>query len=170
MELAEQVAALADRVAVLEAKEAIGAMIHRYCEGIRLRDDAALKALFVPDATYELRHIVPGAPRESVRQFLFEGVDTIVGGYDGEAGASTSTWPMIHNLRVEVDGDEARSRCVMASAIWPYGKQFVGWYDDRLRRVDGEWRFAARTYYLIGEAGGHYAAEARDLFQAGKAD
>jgi hypothetical protein len=75
---------------------------------------------------------------------------------------------MIHNVAIELDGDRARTVCVMASAIWPVGQQFVGEYRDEVVRTPAGWRFASRTYRLIGEVGGKFAGEARKVYQAAK--
>jgi hypothetical protein len=163
-----RIAALEARLQELEDKAAIGALIHRYAECIRLRDKAACQALLCDDAWFELRHVDPLDPSADTLVTRLEGSSAMVGGYDTEAGAANSVWPMIHNLTIDYQGDRARSVCVMASAIWPVGQQFVGEYHDELVRSGDRWCFASRTYRLIGEVGGKYAREARAIYQAAK--
>jgi hypothetical protein len=164
----ERLAALEARIAELEDKVAITALIHRYALCIRMRDKAACQALLCDDAWFELRHVDPEDPAADSLVTRLEGSAAMVGGYDSEAGAANSVWPMIHNIDVVVDGNRARALCVMASAIWPVGQQFVGEYHDELVRTEAGWRFASRTYRLIGEVGGKFASEARKVYQAAK--
>ena len=164
----DRIAALEERLREMEDKAAIGALIHRYAECIRLREKAACQALLCDDAWFELRHVDPQDPMADKLVTRLEGSAAMVGGYDTEAGAANSVWPMIHNLTIDWQGDHAHSVCVMASAIWPIGQQFVGEYHDELVRTAQGWRFASRTYRLIGEVGGKFAAEAREIYQAAK--
>ncbi len=48
------------------------------------------------------------------------------------------------------------------------GQQFVGEYHDELMWTENGRRFASRTYRLIGETGGRFAGEAREVYQAVK--
>jgi hypothetical protein len=163
-----RLAALEARIAELEDRAAITELIHNYALCIRMRDKAACQALLCDDAWFELRHVDPSDPAKDSLVTRLEGSAAMVGGYDTEAGASNAVWPMIHNVSVWLKGDRARSLCVMASAIWPVGQQFVGEYHDELVRTDAGWRFASRTYRLIGEVGGTFAGEARKAYQAAK--
>lgn len=164
----DRFAALEARVRELEDKAAITALIHHYAHCIRLRDKRACQALLLDDAWFELRHVSPEDPAADMLITRLEGSLAMVGGYDTEAGAQNSVWPMIHNVAIALDGDRARTVCVMASAIWPVGQQFVGEYHDEMVRTAQGWRFASRTYRLIGEVGGKYAGEAREIYQAAK--
>ena len=163
-----RIAALEARLRELEDREAISGLIHRYALCIRQRDKSACQALLLTDAWFELRHIDPADPARDSLVTRLEGSAAMVGGYDTEAGAGQSVWPMLHNIEIKLNGDTAHSVCVMASAIWPVGQQFVGEYHDELVRTLKGWRFASRTYRLIGEVGGQYAAEARKIYQAAK--
>lgn len=164
-----RLAALEARVRELEDRAAITELIHRYATCVRLRDRAGGIATLLPDAWFELRHIPPDDPAgEGMLMTRLEGAEAMIGGYDSEAGAANQVWPMLHNIMLLIDGDRAQASCVMASAIWPVGHQFVGEYRDELRRTAHGWRFASRTYRLIGEVGGTYAAEARVAYRAVK--
>lgn len=163
----DRIAALEERVRLLEDREAITALIYRYAQCIRRRDPAACRKLLVDDAVFELRHILP----EGVGDVLvhrIEGGDAIVGVRDDEAGANAVMWPMIHAVQIAVDGDEATSLCLTETAIWPFGKQFIGEYADRFVRTASGWRFAERVYRLYGEASGVLAEQSRAEHQAEK--
>ena len=157
---------LARRVAELEARAAITDLVYRYAEHIhsgRAHDNVAL---FADDAVFELRHADPHRPGETILRQRLVGAGAIAGSLADTAGETARVWPMIHNLRIELngDGDHASSSCIMMTAMWPTGSQFVGEYRDRYRRVAGAWRFAARTYVLFGDTTGAYAAEAHQEF------
>jgi hypothetical protein len=56
---------------------------------------------------------------------------------------------MIHNQTITVAGDEAWGSCTMESRAAPnYDDGFVGYYHDRLRRVEGSWLFTERRWFL----------------------
>jgi hypothetical protein len=147
------------RIAQLEDREAIRDLVYRYTELVRferMEDEGSL--LFTPDVIWELHHADPLRPGESTLQRRVEGPEAIAGSFEENAGAGAQVWAMIHNLRIELEGDQARSTCVLATAIWPHGRQMVGEYRDRFRRTENGWLFAARTYVLFGDVAGNYAA------------
>ena len=164
----DRIAALEARIRELEDKAAIAALIDRYAQSIRMRDKRGCQALLCDDAWFELRHVDRHDPRLDTLITRLEGSAAMVGGYDTEAGAANSVWPMIHSVDVAIDGDRAEALCVMASAIWPVGQQFVGEYRDELVRTEQGWRFRSRTYRMIGEVGGKFATEAREDYEAVK--
>jgi hypothetical protein len=60
---------------------------------------------------------------------------------------------MIHNLLVEVSGDEAASSCVMTGFIAANASRILGEYRDTFRRQEGTWRFTSRTHTMIHNSG-----------------
>ena len=149
------------RIAELEDQAAIRDLVYRYTENIHARREHDNARLFTPDAVFELRHADPEQPGESKLRIRHEGAAAIAGSFEDTAGKGVRIWPMIHNLRIAVAGDEASSTCVMISANFPHGTRFIGEYRDRYRRTADGWRFAARTYTMFGDAAdGSYAAEA----------
>lgn len=164
----DRIAAMEARIVELEDKAAISSLIYRYAECIRYRNPAACRALLCDDAWFELRHIDPqDASRDSLIRRM-EGADDIVGSRDDEAGAGTIMWPMIHAPTIAVNGDAATSTCLSETALWPFGRASIGEYRDTFRRTPQGWRFASRTYRLIGDNSGRYAAESRAHHQSVK--
>ena len=159
-------AALERRIAELEDRAAITDLLHRTAELVRAGRMSDGIGLFTPDAVWELHHLDPARPGDSTLQRRFEGAEAILGGFAENAEDGTQVWPMIHNLRIELDGDEARSTSVIFVAVWPHGRQLVGEYRDRFRRSEAGWRFAARTYLLFGDLEGRYAAETQRDYPA----
>ncbi|MBW8784190.1 MAG: nuclear transport factor 2 family protein [Novosphingobium sp.] len=155
---AETIAAIEARIAELEARSAVAELVYAYAEAIRLRDPDACRALFMPDAWFEVRHIDPRDPAVDTLVRRTEGVEGIVG--SGITATGPNMWPMIHGVRVEVDGDNARASSVLAAAMFPQGRQIIGEYRDEFRRTADGWRFTSRTFRIIGDSTGAYAAEA----------
>lgn len=158
------------RVAELEDRAAIRDLVYRYAEHIHSRREQENAGLFTPDAVFELRHADPERPGESKLRRRYEGAVAIAGSFEDVAGKGVRLWPMIHNLRIALAGDEASSTCVMISANFPHGTQFIGEYRDRYRRTEEGWRFAARAYVMFGDvADATYAAEATRKYENLKA-
>ena len=165
---AERIAALERRVDELEGREAITALVYRYAELIRMGRPSETLDLIAADAVVELRHADPGDPSSTKLITRFSGHDELRHSFREHAGEGARVWPMIHNLRIEIDGDRASSVCVLASAVWPIGKQFVGEYRDTFRRIDGTWKLASRSHIGFGDTTGVYAAEAYEAYQTAK--
>lgn len=168
MSEADRLAALERRIDELESREAIARLITAYTEAVRTRAHPSVLDLMTDDCVIELHHADPDDP--DVTQLLqrYAGREEIRGSFRAQAGEAARVWPMIHNLRVEVAGDEARSACVTVMAIWPVGKEYVGEYRDTFRRVDGAWRFASRIYVGFGDTSGQFSREAHRAYQAAK--
>lgn len=167
-DLAGRVAALEARLRVVEDREAITALIYRYALCIRLKDTAGCRALLVDEASFDLSHIDPADPQICALHWRIEGADAIVAARDDEAGASASVWPMIHAIEIALNGDSASSRCLSETALWPYGRQYVGEYLDTFRRTQQGWRFVTRHYRLYGDTNGTLAADASVIHTAEK--
>ena len=144
---------IADRFAIED-------LVYRYAQNIRMQREMDNADVLTEDAVFEFYHAFPDNPTEGRRLQRLEGAEAIIKSFEGSAGQGTRIWPMLHNLRVRIDGDEATGTCVMMSAIWPHGNQMVGEYRDRFRRTPDGWRFSERAYFLFGESDGTYAAEA----------
>jgi hypothetical protein len=168
MSEAERIAALERRIEVLESRETITALVYRYAELIRLGRPSETFELMAEDAIVELRHADPADPSSSTLITRFVGHEQISHSFREHAGEGARVWPMIHNLRIELDGDHASSACVLASAVWPIGKQFVGEYRDTFRRIDGAWKLSSRSHIGFGDTAGLYAREAYEAYQTTK--
>lgn len=159
---------LAQRIQAIEDHRAITDLIYRYTEAIRNQRPADCLDYLADDAVVELRHTVPDRPGQSTLHERFVGRQELASSFDQTAGSSACIWPMIHNLRIELDGDEARACCVMMSAIWPHGKEFVGEYRDTLRRDADGWHFTERVFTLFGDTDGQYPEAAHAAYETVK--
>ncbi len=168
MSEAERIAALERRIEALESREAITGLVYRYAELIRLGRPSETFQLMAEDAVVELRHADPADPSSSTLITRFVGHEQIRGSFREHAGEGARVWPMLHNLRIELDGDQASSVCVLASAVWPVGRQFVGEYRDTYRRIEGAWKLASRSHIGFGDVTGLYAREAYEAYQVTK--
>lgn len=160
-----ELAALARRIEMIESRQQITDLVYRYTEFVRDRAEKECVSLMAEDVWIELHYGYPLEPGRTEMHQRFEGKDAILGSFVAVAGHDTVVWPMIHNLRIEIDGDTARSRCVMASTIRPYAMQNFGEYRDTFRREDGKWLFTSRTFIGMGDMDGRSAAEANDAFE-----
>ncbi len=151
---------LAARIAAIEDRDAITDLVYRYAEAIRNLATHECLDLLTEDVVIELRHADPHRPGESTLLNRFAGRQQFASSFVETAGSDARIWPMIHNLRIELDGDSARAVCVMMSAIWPYGKEYVGEYRDQFRREWEGWRFTSRIYTVFGDTSGRYSVDA----------
>jgi hypothetical protein len=63
-------------------------------------------------------------------------------------GAAT---PMIHDIMLTIDGDDAEGSCVMELHMSREGRHVIayGCYEDRFRREGGRWKFVTRDLTMI---------------------
>lgn len=156
------------RIARLEDRQAITDLIHAYARAVRRRRHGDCLAMMSEDAVTEVRHADREQPGEGTLLSRFDGKLAIAEGFIATAGESAHLWGMVHNIEIEIDGDEARAVCVMMAMIWPHGKEYVGEYSDRLRREAGGWRFSERVHTVFGDSTGRYAREASLDYTAAK--
>lgn len=130
-------------------EEAIRRLLARF---VQLRDDKRFEewaALFLPDGVFTYGTVVlvgPDAIRDDVSRLLA-----------GDRGKH-----LCANSVIDVDGDRARvvsdfvklRPAAGAEGAGGYEIQVMGRYEDDLRRVDNEWRFARRDVRLPGDAPG----------------
>lgn len=135
--------ALAERLALLEAREAIRELKHDYaarCDGGY--DGAAIAALFTADGSWSSNVHGTIAGRDAIAAFM------------EQIGRDSFPWAIhyVVNPRIEIDlrAGTARARWVLLQlASTPAADArdasviATGAYDDRLRLVDGAWRFAS---------------------------
>jgi len=135
---------------------AIETLAMTYAERVDLGDFPGVAALFA-HATYRAEHGGEIASQEGAAavQATF---DAMVRRYDD---GTPRTKHVTTNLMVELDGDDARSRCYYTvfqqTDVLPLQPIIAGRYHDRFARVDGVWRFADRLIYsdLIGDLSQH---------------
>ena len=139
---------VAARLALVEARLAIADVVHGYARNIRAGRGADCLALFTADGVFEIRDApLDGSAEPTVRARL-EGQQAIMAYLAGSAGGDARVCPMIHNLIIDVNGNEASSDCVM-EAIVSNGQTLFGEYHDRFRFEDGRWRFSSRLFTIF---------------------
>lgn len=163
-------ATLEQRIAALEDREAIADVILAHAEHIRSGTLDAARDLLTADAVFEMGQLHATRPGEFAISQRVEGAEAILGSKDVIAGQGIRLCPMIHNIRIVLDGDTATSTCVSMATLWPTGDNFIGEYRDRFRREGGKWRFSARTFIAFGGIDGTYADQAHEQYQAQKAE
>lgn len=130
---------LEERIADLEAREAIKELRARYGWMAAHGDFAGVAGLFAPDGVFELtigdtRRRLVG--REVIHGFLTPTMKPVY------------VIPMIHNHIIRVEGDEATGTCAMESRVAPNSEQgFAGYYHDRARRTGDGWLFTERRWF-----------------------
>jgi SnoaL-like domain len=120
---------MTDRDAILE-------LLARYARALDLRDWAALRECFTPDATAEYSGVV-----------LEPGTDAIVR-HLSQLGATQASSHLVGNVTVELDGDEARvSSQALVHLVHEGGVRVRGvFYSDRAVRAGGGWRLKERRH------------------------
>jgi 3-phenylpropionate/cinnamic acid dioxygenase small subunit len=139
---------------VSSSRTAVGDLVYRYTELLDGGDLAGVAELFA-DATYGVAGGVAHAGADAVRHAL----ETAVILHDGVP----RTKHVVTNLVIEVDeaagSASARSYFTVLQATPRLALQPIvaGRYQDRFRRVDGAWRFAARRIHLdlVGDLRAH---------------
>lgn len=128
--LEQKVQELADRE---EIRELIAAYAHRVAHGLPIAD------LFTDDGVFI--NIRPGQPPSEAR-----GRAALDARFGSFGKGDDNPLPMIHNHLVRIDGDEARGICSNELRLTENGKSIIAsaYYEDRLRRENGRWRFAER--------------------------
>jgi ketosteroid isomerase-like protein len=118
----QQSASDAARIRQLEDRIAIVDVLHRYCDGIRLGDTAAIASCFTDNATTDQalgRELVRG--REAIREYFSPtrttGLNRPRDGEDFDERVGTT--PVVSNVRITLDGDAAQ--CEYALLVFHVG-------------------------------------------------
>jgi hypothetical protein len=135
--------------AVLAARAAIADVVYTYARNIRAGRGADCLSLFTRDGVFEIRDQLLGSSEPPSVRARLEGHDAILAYLTSSASGDTRVCPMIHNLLIEVKGNEAASSSVM-TALVSNGQSLFGEYLDRFRFEDG-WRFSSRTFTIMGD-------------------
>jgi hypothetical protein len=131
-----------------DSRAAITDLIHRYAYNVRNRRGADCAALFTTDAVFEIREANPADPAAARLRKRLSGRDEIRDYVAAATGSGIIVVPLIHNLLIDVHGNEAHSNCIMTTRTWPSGHEMIGEYHDSLRRESG-WLFSARIYTIF---------------------
>ena len=122
-----------------ELRELTAIYAHRAAQGGVSIDD-----LFTDDGAMIFHY--PGQPAVEAR-----GRAALDEMFKGLADATNRPLAMIHNNLVRIDGDEAEGICSIELRMILDGKSMIGsgYYKDRMRRVDGTWKFVVRDMNFI---------------------
>lgn len=138
---AADVAALAERVQVLEDREAIRSLILAYGVAHDNRDYRAFAELFAEEGEW-----IGGLGSATGPDAIFELMDSTIGHDPRPEGSGT--YHVMTNEQIAVDGDRA-----LARTKWIYvtpgddgapRMELLGHYEDELIREDGRWKFLRR--------------------------
>ena len=156
---------LEQKVQELADREEIKELTARYCWHVQHSEGEAIARLFTDDGVLE----APG--NKPVR-----GMDSLLKFY-GAITPAESPVPFIHNHIIEIDGDNAEGTCTIDARFTRKGESILGagWYEDKYRRVNGKWRFAARKVSFhhsvpLKEGWAKVKAEAAAKAEAAKAE
>lgn len=143
--IAQSGPSIEDRVAALEAREAIRELIYDYGRALDHRDFVTFAALFEPErGTW-----TGGFGSATGRDAIFALMDERIG--HAEIPVTPTSHHVFTNIEIEVSGSEAT-----ASTKWifvvpsPEGAplwRFLGHYEDRFVRRDGRWYFLQREAF-----------------------
>lgn len=101
-------------------------------------------ALFTKDGVFASPRFGRHAGRDGLRRFTAVYKESLGG---------ARVRHMISNVLVEIDGDRASGSCALSYFHTQGGKSelaALGGYRDRMRKVDGRWRFESRQVVLDG--------------------
>jgi hypothetical protein len=142
---AQTEASLQERLGELEAREQIRELIHAYGRALDTRDFVAFSELF----DEERGTWTGGLGTATGRDAIFELMDGTIG------HASEPVDPTSHhvftNVQLAIDGDEASATTKWIFVVsGPSGGpewRYLGHYDDRFVRKDGQWYFLHREAF-----------------------
>jgi hypothetical protein len=134
-------ASLEARIGALADRRAIEELRARYGWAAARGDAAGVAACFTEDCLYEGPAGGPGK-RDAVRtrKGLEDYLSTRL-----KPGAQT---PFLYNHVLKVNGDAAEGTCAIKPHVAAGGKEMVGFYDEKLKKIDGDWYFQERRFYL----------------------
>jgi hypothetical protein len=132
---------LATRVAALDARRAIEERRSIYGGHAARGDAKGVASCFTEDCVYDGPAGGPGKrdtvhTRKALEEYLAARL---------KPGAQI---PFLYNHIIKVDGDAAEGSCAINPHVTAGDKPMVGYYVEKLRKVDGQWLFADRRFYL----------------------
>jgi ketosteroid isomerase-like protein len=122
----------------LADREAIRDLACRYAHHVWQKQVAAAVELFTEDGEMDTGE----PPLLRGRAALLETYERMLG--DGHFQ------PFVSNHVISLAGDEASGTCYLDLRATADGRSMIGsgYYEDRYRRVDGEWKFRSRKLHL----------------------
>lgn len=137
---------LAERIDRVEARQAVADLVHAYARHIRRDEPDRVSELFLPDGTFEVRDGHPDRPDFTLRSFHASARE--LHDYLAKGKGKPHPVPLIRNLIVEVDGDQATANSVMDARIYGTAHTIMGEYRDTCQRVGGRWYFSSRIFTI----------------------
>jgi ketosteroid isomerase-like protein len=125
------------------AKQAIRDLIDSYCDAINRGDWDRYESCFVPDAVWE-------APALDMHLEGATAIRTTVSDLTSSADVYLQTAAAV--VVTLVDAGRATASCTVREQIrtgGDAGMLMLGVYDDEVVNVDGEWKFARRSFSLV---------------------
>jgi ketosteroid isomerase-like protein len=132
---------LEQRIQELEDRDAIKELTARYCWHVAHGEGEAVAKLFTDDGVLD----VTGAASGPLR-----GKDDLLKFYRSSVREPEAAIPFIQNHIIHLHGDEAHGTCGIEARFARNGESVTaaGYYEDKYRRVNGEWRFVERKIFF----------------------
>lgn len=130
-----------------DSRAEIADLVHRYAYNVRHR--LSCTELFSPEIEFVIRQrSMQGGGAPVIRSHIVGLRDTVE--YIQGSSSTMALCPLIHNLLIEIEGDRARSTCVMENRTWPAIAGLIGEYEDEFLFID-RWRFSKRVYTMFAD-------------------
>jgi ketosteroid isomerase-like protein len=122
----------------LTDREAIRDLARRYAHYVWQKKIAAAVDLFSEDGEMDTGEAAPLRGRAALRE-----------AYQRMLGDARFQ-PFVHNHVIDLAGDEASGICYLDLRAVQEGRSMIGsgYYEDRYRRVAGEWKFQSRKLQM----------------------
>jgi hypothetical protein len=142
-DLAAAVRTLQQQVRRLQDEQEIREIIARYAYHVTHGGHAdAIADLFTEDGVFDTR-----TADGSASNIFVKGKAELALFY---SSVPKNINPMIHDLLLDLRGDEASGACVLDNPCYNGQRpSYLGHYKDEFRRVDGKWRFKARVFFPL---------------------
>jgi hypothetical protein len=133
---------LEQKIQELTDREEIRELISRYAHCVA--HGVSVAEMFTDDGAFIVR--IPGRPAQERR-----GREQLVKNFANLEVSSDHPLPMIHNYLLSISGDGANGMCSNELRITENGQSIIasGYYQDKLRRENGRWKFVVRDATFI---------------------
>lgn len=126
-----------DRILALEDREQIKEVVALYSLYILQGQASRIPELFTEDGVF----------RTSL-DLRVQGRDDLVAFFSRMPPGVT--FPIVQTTTITLDGDTAHHVGVMNNPAYLEGRAgYMGIYEDRLRRIEGRWRFSERSFTFV---------------------
>jgi ketosteroid isomerase-like protein len=147
MDPTEDSANMLTRLDRLQSRVQITDLVHRYAQAVRGCDVEGCTRLFTADAEFMVREQDRAGVGQPVVRSALKGREAIRA-FFAESLTPGAICPLIHDLLIDIRGDDATGNCVMTGAAWDGRPQFMGVYDDAFHR-EPDWLFTSRAFTLF---------------------